>query len=60
MTATAAMSRGTTSDLSRVPSKELPWSDTAQRAPMMVATIGRYLDQLVAGGLDGEEAVRSR
>lgn len=31
---------------SRVLTKEFPWSDTAQRAPLMVATMHRYLDQL--------------
>ena len=29
---------------SRIPTKEFPWADTARRAPVMVATIGRYLD----------------
>ena len=31
---------------SRVPTKEFPWEETARRAPVMVATMGRYLDQL--------------
>ena len=31
---------------SRIPTKEFPWEETARRAPVMVATMGRYLDQL--------------
>ena len=31
---------------SRVSTKEFPWETTARRAPVMVATMARYLDQL--------------
>ena len=46
MTATAAASSPEPSRPSGVQTKEFPWDDTARRAPVMVATMGRYLDQL--------------
>jgi len=44
--ATAAAPVPEPSRPSKVQTKEFPFEDTAQRAPVMVATIGRYLDQL--------------
>jgi integrase len=46
MTAVAALSLPELSRPSRVQTKEFPWDDTARRAPVMVATMHRYLDQL--------------
>jgi integrase len=46
MTAAAATQTPEPPSPSGVPSKEFPWVVTAQRAPVMVATMGRYLDQL--------------
>jgi integrase len=46
MTAVAAISLSELSRPSRVQTKEFPWDHTARRAPVMVATMHRYLDQL--------------
>jgi integrase len=46
MTAGAAALTPEPSRSSGIQTMEFPWADTARRAPVMVATMGRYLDQL--------------